>query len=342
MSETLFALDNLNRIPVDNVHPLIARDLPTLRDAEREVLASHLLTRISTSSVEAIGRIENRLITTASGELLIRLYYPKTEEPLPILIYFHGGGFVLGNLDSADGTCRSIANGADCIVISVAYRKAPEHKYPAAREDAFHVYKWALMHAADIGGDVNAIAVGGEDAGGNLAASICLRARDERIKAPIHQLLICPILDNDTETESYFENREARPLNRAVMLWYFRHFLPVEGDAYAFPLQAEDFTGLPPATIFTAEIDPLRDEGELYADRLRESGVSVVNERYLGVTHDFFGLKSILSEARDAHQLAFDNLEHAFANSFNLHEARLRSQLPPDHIHEEVSARSLS
>lgn len=323
MSEILAELAKLNGhlsgqtngLRPEDTTPEIARQLPEFKDATLSVIHHHLAHRI-VGVVESVKAISHMLIPTQHGDLLARIYKPTNDPRLPVLLYFHGGGFVLGNLNSFDSSCRSLANAAGCIVVSVAYRQAPEHRYPAAHEDALASYEWALRNANLFGGDRTRIAVGGECAGANLAASLCLQARELGLPTPAHQLLLYPWLDSDFTRESHEANEFAKPLNLRMLKWFSRHYfganLPVN-DPVAFPLQAESFQRLPAATIITAELDPLCDEGQEYAEHLFAAGVSVLHKKFDGVTHEFFSANAVLDEARAALRMVADQLQTSFS-----------------------------
>lgn len=192
---------------------------------------------------------------------------------------------------------------------------APEHKFPAAADDAFAAYRWVLSNAAGMKGDPKQVAVAGESAGGNLAAVVSLRAREGGVPMPVHQLLIYPVTDHAFDTASYRENSNARPLNKAMMEWFWGHYLATHADgerAYASPLRAKNFEGLPPATVITADIDPLRMEGKQYADKLRAAGVPVRYRNFEGVTHEFFGMGGVVDTAKEAVVFAVEGLRGSF------------------------------
>ena len=313
MKEVIQKYGSFNPIPLETLEPHAARQLPELKDAVLGVIQDHATKRLINGFVEPIEKIEHATISTEKGDLLARIYRPSEDKPLPVLLYFHGGGWVIGGINSYDASCRALANAAECIVVSVGYRQAPEHRYPAAHEDAFAAYQWLLHHVGTLGGDPKRIAIGGESAGGNLAASVCLKAKYEGLRMPVHQLLICPVLDSDLETPSYLEQADAKPLNREMMKWFMHHYFGgIVQDASAFPLQAADLSDLPSATVITAELDPLCSEGEMYAQRLQQSGVAVFARRYEGVAHEFFSMVGVVDEAKDALNEAVENMTMAF------------------------------
>lgn len=252
---------------------------------------------------QAIAKIEDRTIPAPAAAIPARVYTPEGRGPLPVLVYFHGGGWVLGSLDTTDGICRALANGAGCIVVSVDYRLAPEHRFPAAADDALHATQWVAANAASLGGDPKRIAVAGDSAGGNLTAVVAQMARDRGTPALAFQLLIYPVTDANFETVSYRDNADDYLLTRDAMRWFWDHYVPdaaERSNPYASPLRASSLKGLPPALVITAEFDPLRDEGEAYAARMREAGVPVTLTRYNGMVHGFFGMAAVLDQARTA------------------------------------------
>ena len=252
---------------------------------------------------EPVAKVENRTVPGPAGDIPLRVYTPEARGPLPILVFFHGGGWVIGNLETHDAVCRLLTNRAGCVVASVDYRLAPEHPFPAAAEDAYAATQWVARSAATIGGDPARVAVGGDSAGGNLAAVVSLMARDRGGPSLVHQLLVYPVTDAPGETGSYRDNAEGYFLTAAAMRWFWNHYTGASEnslDAYACPLRATNLRGLPPALVITAEFDPLRDEGEAYAARLREAGVPVLTYRAHGHVHGSSYLTRFLPSARRA------------------------------------------
>jgi acetyl esterase len=232
-----------------------------------------------------------------------------------MLVYFHGGGWVIGSLDTHDNSCRTLANSTGAIVVSIDYRLAPEHKFPAPLEDCYAAASWVVANAASLGGDAERVAIGGDSAGGNLTAAVALMARDKGGPRFTHQLLVYPVTDAACDTRSYVENAEGYFLTKVSMLWFWNHYLRERLDGenpYASPLRAEDLKGLPPATVLTAEYDPLRDEGEQYGARLKEAGVPTRITRYDGMIHGFFGMGDVLPQAKDAMREAAAALRQSF------------------------------
>ena len=250
---------------------------------------------------EPVAEVEDLFIPGPAGDIPARLYRPKDEGKLPVCVYFHGGGWVIGDLDSQDADCRAIANGSGCIVVSVNYRHAPEHRFPAAVEDAYLATRWVAENGGRLKGDAARLAVCGMSAGGNLAAVTALMARDRGHPRISYQVLIVPVTNYAFDTPSYEENGEDYVLTRRDMEWFWAHYLANPGDGadpYASPLRAPDLRGLPPAFVMTAEYDPLRDEGRAYADRLKEAGVPVSYQCRKGMVHMFHGPKALRDVAR--------------------------------------------
>lgn len=263
---------------------------------------------------EPIDRLETLTLPIAPDGIRVRLYAPAAEAALPILVYFHGGGWVLGSPDNVDPLCRTLANRARCLVASVDYRLAPEFKFPRPAEDAYAATDWIVRHATKLGGDPQRIAVGGDSAGGNLAAVTALMSRDRGDFSLVYQLLLYPVTHYNFETPSYLDLAEGYGLKREEMIWFWHHYLSAPADGhhpYASPLLAPNLSHLPPAHVVTAEYDVLRDEAEAYADRLRQAGVSVTQQRYLGTIHGFIGMAEILETGREAIAQVSDRLQRA-------------------------------
>ncbi len=256
---------------------------------------------------EPVARIDTLNLPGPSGNIPVRVYTPSGNAPFPILMHFHGGGWVVGDIESCDALCRTLCNAAGCIVVSVDYRLAPEHPFPAAVDDAYQATLWIAKNAAAIGGDPRRIAVGGDSAGGNLAAVVAQIARDQGTPALRFQLLVYPVTDAACDTPSYSENGEGYFLTRQAMQWFWNHYIQRTSDRFhphASPLRAKDFSRLPPALVITAEFDPLRDEGELYARRMQEAGVPVQLIRFSGMIHGFFTMAAAIDQGKKAIQQA--------------------------------------
>lgn len=263
----------------------------------------------------AVGSVTDTTIPGPKGEIPVRIYRPDSGQAAggrpPIVVYFHGGGWTIGDLDGCDASCRAMTARTGVIVMSVDYRLAPEHRYPAAADDAYAATCWAAEHAAELGGDPSRLVVGGDSAGGNLAAVTALRARDSGGPALALQVLIYPVTDIGQDTGSYQENAEGFFLTAAHMRWYWGCYLGPDGDGggpYASPLRAVNLGGLPPAMVLTAECDPLRDEGNAYAERLRAAGVPVTARCYEGMFHGFYNLGGVLDQATAARRAVLDAL----------------------------------
>jgi acetyl esterase len=256
--------------------------------------------------VEEVANVEDRAIPGPLGEIPIRVYAPEGSGPFGVLVFYHGGGWVIGDLDSHDRECRAICNATPCIVVSVDYRLAPEHRFPAAPEDAYAALEWVAGHAAALGGDAERLAVGGDSAGGNLSAVVTLMARDRSGPTLRFQLLVYPAVDmrEGDNYPSQTENAAGPFLLRETMEYFSAHYFGADrtvqsGDLRASPLLAASHADLPPALIVTAEFDPLRDEGEAYGVVLEKAGVPVRVHRYDGMAHLFFQLSPIVTQGKD-------------------------------------------
>ena len=312
MQAVLDQLAALGPKPIVTLTPQEARVQPSPGDAVKALLKK----QGKDTDPEPVGQVKDMDIPGPTGKIPVRTYTPKGNGPFPVLVYWHGGGWVLADLNTYDASARALCNAAGCVVVSCDYRHAPEHPFPAAADDAFAAYQWVLGHAADLGGDPKKVAVAGESAGGNLAAVTCLRARDRNVAAPVYQVLIYPVTNNDFDTPSYREHGDAKPLNVKMMKWFFAHYLgnqpSVARHPYAFPLQAADHQKLPRATIITAEIDPLRSDGKMYADKLEKAGVKVTYQNFEGVPHEFFGMGAVVDDAKKAVAKAAEGLKTAY------------------------------
>jgi acetyl esterase len=250
--------------------------------------------------VAEVASAADRTVSGPGGPLGLRVYTPPGAGPFPLLVFFHGGGFVLCDLDTHDPVCRNLCAGAGCVVVSVDYRLAPEHRFPAAPDDCLAAARWAAEHAAELGADPARIAVAGDSAGGALAAVTALRVRDEGGPRLAGQLLIYPVTDLEMPARpSFVENGEGYGLTGEDMAWFRGHYLNDPSEArhpHASPMHAPDLRGLPPALVVTAEYDPLRDEAEDYAARLRDAGVTTAACRYDGVIHGFFSLAGLVDK----------------------------------------------
>lgn len=253
---------------------------------------------------QPVGEVRDILVPGPAGNLPVRLYHPAPGKARPLVVYFHGGGWVIGDVELVDKPCRALANASGCVVASVNYRLSPESKFPAPAEDCYQATKWLAEHAQEIGARPGTLAVAGDSAGGNLAAAVALMARDRGGPKLAYQLLIYPVTApaKGTRSASYTENADGYLLTRAGMEWFWDHYLAQAEDGrnpYASPLFAEDLRGLPPAMVVTAEFDPLRDEGRAYAKRLAEAGVAVREAHYADMIHGFFWMAGALERGRE-------------------------------------------
>ncbi|MEU6237023.1 alpha/beta hydrolase [Kitasatospora sp. NPDC047058] len=279
--------------------------------------------RAAAGTPEPVAAVEEHQIPGPGGDLALRLYRPAppadapggpADRALPGLLYLFGGGWTLGSPDTSDAICRRLTNAVGCVTASVGYRLAPEHPFPAAVHDCHAAARWLAAHAGRLGIDPDRLAVGGDSAGGNLAAALTLLARDEGGPALRHQLLVYPNTDHRADTGSLREHDDPLLFNRRSVAWYWGHYLadPADGDhPHASPLRAPSLAGLPPATVITAEYDPLRDEGERYAEALRAAGVPVGARRYAGMPHGFFAMTGVLDAATEAQRYAAERLREA-------------------------------
>ena len=310
-------IDTYVKLGAKPVHTLTvaqARSQPTLGDAVKAVLTAQSGGRPVTADV--FTRVRDLQVDGAAGPLQARLYDATPGHPgEPIILYFHGGGWVTGNLDTYDASDRALASQAHAMVLSVAYRLAPENKFPAAHDDAFASYRWLLANAATLGADPRRIAVAGESAGGNLAINVSIAARDAHIRPPVHELLIYPVAGVDTHTPSYIADEYAVPLGSADVAWYVNNTIRSAADLQDPRLDLigkADLHNLPPTTIVSAEIDPLESDGTFLTYKLQAQGVTVDRTEYGGTTHEFFGMGPVVARARDAESFAALALDATF------------------------------
>ncbi len=295
----------LNTLPVAQ-----ARKAPSPADATMAVMTEHNIP-MPPNKVDTMGKD----IPVSGGKIHLRIYTPNTgKAAYPVIVYYHGGGWVIANLDTYNASAQGLANQVEAVVVSVAYRQAPEYKFPTAHKDSYAAYEWTVKNAASLKGDPKRIAVVGESAGGNLATAVSMMARDKGLQLPVHEVLVYPIAGYNFGTESYRKYADAKPLNAPLMKWFFEKYLtkPADGKSPMISLVSANLKGLPATTIIAAEIDPLQSEGELLADNLKKAGVSVTYKLYKGVTHEFFGMAAVVPDAKDAEGLATDELKKAF------------------------------
>ncbi len=309
MKHVLDVLAAMEPKPIQQCSAAEARAQPTPAQA---------LHRILRDGVDDHGvAMELRLIPGPAGDIRVRIYTPPLAEAgrkPPLILYLHGGGWVIGDLDSYDATPRALAKRTGAIVLSAHYRQAPEFRFPAAHLDSYAAWLWMLENAESLGGDPGRAAIAGEGSGANMAVNIALRARAEDGMRPLHLALVTPMAGGDPSLPSYVENVDSRPLNSATVRWFMRKALRSKDakDPRLMLIERADLGGLPPTTIILAEIDPLRSEGEALADALRRSGVWVDCTTYEGVAHQFFGLAQIVNKSMFAQSQVARNLNEAF------------------------------
>lgn len=337
MLRVLTALQASGAKPVSTLDVAQARAQPTLGDA-----AAAVARQMGVAAKQDVAKVSDITITGGATTLPARVYYPMPPQAgdgaqagamlaqvpaprpgqpvmpgaLPVILYFHGGGWVTGTLDTYDASDRALANGTGAIVVSVQYREGPENRFPAAQDDADTSYNWLLNNAASMGGDPRRVALAGESAGGNLAIDTAIWARDTHLPAPVAELLVYPVVGTDLTTPSYRETMNAVPLNQAAIGWYVSHFIsnPVDlQDPRLNVIGKAKLAGLPPTTIVSAEIDPLRSEGEALGQALKAAGVDAEQRTFPGVTHEFFGMGAVVGQAKLAEEFADARLRAAFA-----------------------------
>ena len=313
MQAVLDAQAKLGAKPIETLTPEQARRQPSPADGVKAVMAAK---GMSTAPDPAVTTMDVTY-PAAVGMQKARIYKPANApagQRLPVVVYYHGGGWVIADLDTYDATPRELAKNLNAIVVSAEYRHAPEAKFPAAHNDAVAAYKWVVDKAPSWGGDIDRIAVAGESAGGNLAANVAIAARDQKLKAPVHQLLIYPVAQPSMMTASYEENAAAKPLNKPMMAWFVKYTTKSPADAKdpRLDLVKADLKGLAPVTVINAQIDPLRSDGDMLVAAYKKAGVPVEHRTYDGVTHEFFGMGTVVADAKAAEDYANSRLKGAF------------------------------
>lgn len=296
--------------PIETLSAVDARKNHTPTDAVMDLVKENNI-KMPESMVDTMGKD----IDLSGGKIHLRVYTPKSGNgPFPLIVYYHGGGFVIANLDVYNASAQALSEQVGAVVVSVAYRLSPENKFPTAHNDAFAAYEWAVKNASSLKADPAKIAVVGESAGGNLAANVSIMARDKHIMIPVHEVLVYPIAQANMETESYKMYANAKPLNKAMMAWFTQKYVNtmIEAQDPRISLINANLKGLPPTTIITAEIDPLNNDGVMLANKLSAAGVKVDSKNYEGVTHEFFGMAIVVPEAKQAQAYAADQLKAAF------------------------------
>lgn len=317
MRRVIEKLVQLGAQPIGTQSVEATRRGPTPADAVRAVLRDQ--GKDPAALMAAMGvRKQDMTYPTAGTTQPIRIYTPEgtAGQPLPVIVYIHGGGWVIADLDTYEASAMALAKKTGAIVASVEYRHAPEHRFPAAHDDTFAAYQWVLQNAGQFGGDPRRVAIAGESAGGNMAINVAIRARDTNVQAPLHMLLVYPVAGTNLNTPSYQQNQNAVPLSKAAIEWFVQNTISQPADLQDPRLDIvgrANVAGLPPATIINAEIDPLASDGLLLTEKLRAAGVRTTYQPYAGVTHEFFGADAVVADAASAQDLAARELRAAFA-----------------------------
>jgi acetyl esterase/lipase len=325
MAAVLDALAGMSPKPIETLSVEEARRQPTPADAALAVLK---MKEKETDPAKLVPDVtaSDRTVPGAAGALPARVYTPKDNAgPYPVIVYFHGGGWVLASKEVYDGAPRALSGLVKAVVLSVDYRLAPEHKFPAQHDDALAVYHWVAEHAAELGGDPKRLALAGESAGGNLALSTAVSARQAGMTPPQHVLAVYPVVQlDDLDTPSYRDSAQARPLNKAMMGWFADKVFSSPGqkqDPRVDLLHAE-LRILPTVTLINAQIDPLRSDGELLEEAMKKANVSFQSQTFKGVTHEFFGMAPVVGNAGSAQHLAAKELRQAFERSLRVSDHR--------------------
>ena len=314
MKAVLDAQAALGPKPIETLTPEEARKQPSPADGVKAILKDK---GKDPAASDGVATNDVTFDGADGSSLPARIYKPEgtgADATLPVIVYYHGGGWVIADLDTYDAAPRALAKQVNAVVISAHYRQAPEHKFPAAHDDAYAAYQWALKHAGEFGGDAKRIALVGESAGGNLAINTAIKARDAGIQKPLYEVLVYPVAGVDMSTPSYKQNENAKPLNKAMMGWFVKQTISSESDKLDPRIDLNGkakLNGLPPTTIITADIDPLRSDGETLATKLKNAGVTVHAKNYTGVTHEFFGMGAVVGKAKEAQALAAADLKKA-------------------------------
>lgn len=305
IEKVLEAMARLDLKPIEAMTPVEARQQMEVMAASRK------------AETLPIARVENRTIPGLAGQIPVRVYWPNAAGMRPAIVYYHGGGHVIGSLDSHDLVARNLCGGAEAVVVSVDYRMGPEHRFPAAVEDSFAALVWAHANAASLGADPDRLGVHGDSAGANLAAVVALLARDNGSPQMRLQSLVYPVTDFRMETESYKTYATGCGiLTAGAMHWFRDHYLRTMDDATdwrASPVLAPNVAGIAPAIVIAAECDVLHDEGLAYAERLKAAGVPVEYSRYAGMIHAFFGMMPAVDDALNAQRQVWAAFKRAFA-----------------------------
>ncbi len=309
MQTVIEAFDTLAPVPITALTPQQARMQPSAADAAMRVMRNYNIPA-PPMNVDTMGKE----IPVTGGQIHARIYTPKTgKASYPVVVYYHGGGWVIATIDTYNASAQALAEQTDAIVVSVEYRKGPEFKFPTAHNDSYMAYKWAIKNAGTFKGDSTRMAVAGESAGGNLAVTVSMMARDSGVMKPKHIVSVYPVASNDLNTPSKITYANAKPLSTPALSWFLMYYLntPAEGTLPWISLVNANLSGLPPTTIIGAEIDPLQSEGKTLSEKLVAAGVTTTYKLYIGVTHEFFGMASVIPEAKQAQALAASQLKNA-------------------------------
>jgi acetyl esterase len=314
MQELLVALAALNGKPIETLTAADARLQPTMADAVNAVLKKNGSETDPTKLTPDVTTVDTTIPALDGTDLTATVYTPTGPGPFPAVVYFHGGGWVIANRKAYDAGARALAKGAQAVVISVDYRLAPEYKFPTAWDDALATYKWTAAKIGSWRGDPRRLALAGESAGGNLAISTAIATVAAGVTRPKAVIAIYPVTQTGSTTESYVDSVNAKPLNKAMMLWFFDKTVngPADKTDPRLDLVHAKLSLLPPVTIINAQIDPLRSDGAILEEALKQASIPVTRREYEGVTHEFFGAAAVLPAAKKAQAFAADQLKEAF------------------------------
>ena len=315
MAKVLSTLAGLEPKPIESLEPSDARKQPTPADAVAKIIKDEKLK----ADPHAGLKVSNSRFADM-GNLRLRYYTPENankDSNLPVVVYFRGGGWVIASLDVYDASPAAIARKANAIVVSVDYPMAPESKFPAAHDEAIDAYKYVAKNAKGWGGDPSKIAIVGESAGGNLAVNTAIAARDQNLAKPVAIVAVYPVAATTLDTPSKKEHAAAKPLNTPMLSWFFKHVLPND-NAKQDPrlnLVEAKLQDLPPTTIILADIDPLKSDGDMLAEKMKAAGVDVTHKLYTGVTHEFFGMDAVVAKAKEAQDFAVAQLKKGWSGA---------------------------
>ncbi|MBA3625831.1 MAG: alpha/beta hydrolase [Methylibium sp.] len=314
MQQVLDTLAGMNGKPIETLSAEQARKQPTPADAAMAVAKKEGKPVEPSKAVPGVTSMD-RTIPGPAGPLPVRVYTPKGDGPFPVIVYYHGGGWVIADKEVYDAGARGLSAEAEAVVVSVDYRRAPEAKFPAAWDDALAAYKWVAQNASQIKGDPKKLALAGESAGGNLAVSTAIAALSAGVMPPMHVLAVYPVAQTgNLSTDSYVDSAQAKPLNKPMIEWFVENTFakPTDKSSPRVDLVNAELAGLPPVTIINAEIDPLRSDGELLENALEKAGVKVDRKVYEGTAHEFFGMAAVVDDAKDAQEYAGERLRESF------------------------------